>query len=141
MIVWLLFVQIFFLSKYRKYVRGLFFSVEIIVFDFLHSVFFQVQYIPYCWKYSVEKLRRNFKIFFLIEVINWIEDKEVGIRPIFQCWYYGFLFSAFCVFPSTLHTLLLETLRRKITKKFLQSFLWKSLTEKRIRRLALSVFR
>ena len=45
-----------------------------------------------------------------------------------------FLFSAFCVFPSAIHTLLLETLRRNI-------FLWKSITEKRIRRLGLTVLR
>ena len=36
-------------------------------------------------------------------------------RPIFQCSYYGFWFSVFCVFPSQKHTLLLETVRRKIT--------------------------
>ena len=36
------------------------------------------------------------------------------IKPIFQCWYYGFWFSAFCVFPSAIHVLLLETLHRKI---------------------------
>ena len=33
-------------------------------FDFLHFVFFQVQYIHYCWKHYVERLRRNFYIFF-----------------------------------------------------------------------------
>ena len=42
----------------------LFFSVDIMVFYFLHFVFFQVQYIHYCWKYYVERLRRNFYIFF-----------------------------------------------------------------------------
>ena len=57
---------------------GLFLSGDIMVFDFLHFVFFQVQYIHYCWKHYVE--------------------------------------------ISTY-------------------FLWKSLTEKRIRRLALSVLR
>ena len=36
-------------------------------------------------------------------------------RPISQLRYYGFWFSAFCVFPSAIHTSLLETLRRKIT--------------------------
>ena len=43
--------------------------VDIMAFDFLHFVFFQVQYIHYCWKHYVERLRRNFYIFF-IEVIN-----------------------------------------------------------------------
>ena len=44
--------------------QGLFFSSNIMVFDFLHFVFFQVQYIHYCWKHYVERLRRNFYIFF-----------------------------------------------------------------------------
>ena len=39
---------------------GLFFSVDIMVFDFLYFVFFQVKYIHYCWKHYVERLRRNF---------------------------------------------------------------------------------
>ena len=56
---------------------GLFLSGDIMVFDFLHFVFFQVQYIHYCWKHYVERLRRNFYIFFM-EVINWKENKEVG---------------------------------------------------------------
>ena len=45
-----------------------------------------------------------------------------------------FLFSAFCVFPNAIDTLLLETFLEIITY-----FLWKPLTEKRIRRLALFV--
>ena len=53
-------------------------------------------------------------------------------KPIFQCWYHGFWFSTFCVFPSEIHTLLLETLRRKIPWKILHIFLCNSLTEKRI---------
>ena len=36
-------------------------------------------------------------------------------RPIFQLQYYGFWFSAFYLFPSAIHTSLLETLCRKIT--------------------------
>ena len=43
---------------------SLFFSVDIMDFDFLHFVFFQVQYIHYCWKHYVERLRRNFYILF-----------------------------------------------------------------------------
>ena len=39
--------------------------------------FFEVQYIDYCWKHYVERLRRNLYIFFL-EVINWKENKQVG---------------------------------------------------------------
>ena len=39
---------------------GLFFSVDIMVFDFLQFVFFQVQYIHYCcWKHYVQRLDRN----------------------------------------------------------------------------------
>ena len=56
---------------------GLFLSDDIMVFDFLHFMFFQVQYIHYCWKHYVERLRRNFYIFFM-EVINWKENKKVG---------------------------------------------------------------
>ena len=39
-----------FRSLHVHYIQnlGLFFSVEIMVFDFLHFVFFQVQYIHYC---------------------------------------------------------------------------------------------
>ena len=45
-------------------ILGLFFSGYIMVFDFLHFVLFQVQYIHYCWKHYVERLRRNVYIFF-----------------------------------------------------------------------------
>ena len=43
---------------------SLFFSVDIMVHDFLHFLFFQVQYIYYCWKHYVERFRRNFHILF-----------------------------------------------------------------------------
>ena len=43
---------------------GLFFSVNIMFFYFLHFVFFQVQYIHHCLKDYVERLRRNFYILF-----------------------------------------------------------------------------
>ena len=39
---------------------GLFFSVDIMVFDFLHFVFFQEQYIHYCWKHYVDDMKRFF---------------------------------------------------------------------------------
>ena len=45
------------------------------------------------------------------------------------------------VFPGAIHTLLLETLHRKITNKFLFILVRKSLTETRTRRLALSDLR
>ena len=45
-------------------VLGLFFSGDIMVYDFLHFEFFQVQYKHYCWKHYLERLRRNFYIFF-----------------------------------------------------------------------------
>ena len=57
--------------------KGLFFSVDILVFDILNFVFFKVQYIHYCWKHYVERLRRNFYIFF-VEVSKWKENKEIG---------------------------------------------------------------
>ena len=44
---------------------GLFFSVDILSFYFLHFVFFQVQYIRYCWKHYVE-----ISAYFYMEVIN-----------------------------------------------------------------------
>ena len=47
--------------------------VDIMAFDFLHFVFFQVQYIHYCWKHYVE-----ISAYFYMEVINWKENKEVG---------------------------------------------------------------
>ena len=56
---------------------SLFFSVDIMVFDFPHFVFFQVQYIHYCWKHYLERLHRNCYTFFM-EVIIWKENKEVG---------------------------------------------------------------
>ena len=34
-----------------KKTLGLYLSVDIMVFDFLHFVFLQVQYIHYCWKH------------------------------------------------------------------------------------------
>ena len=52
-----------------------------------------------------------------------------------------FDFLHFVFFPTTIRSLLLRTFCRKITKKFLHIFLWKSLTEMRIRRLELSVLR
>ena len=61
----------------QKKTLGLFLSGYIMVFDFLHFVFFQVQYIHYCWKHYVGRLRGNFYIFFM-EFINWKENKEVG---------------------------------------------------------------
>ena len=39
---------------------GLFLSDYIMVFNFLYFVFFQVQYIHYCWKHYEERLHRNF---------------------------------------------------------------------------------
>ena len=58
---------------------GLFFSVDIMVFDFLHFVFFQVQYKHYCWKHYVERLRtQKFLHIFFTGVFNRIENKEVG---------------------------------------------------------------
>ena len=65
---------IYFLNEYcytvkligRFTIVGLVFSVDIMVFDFLHFVFFQVQYIHYCWKHYVERLRRNFYISFYV---------------------------------------------------------------------------
>ena len=62
--------------KVNNKTLGLFFSCNIMVFDFLHFVFSQVQYINYCWKHYVERLRINFYIFFVV-VINWKENKEV----------------------------------------------------------------
>ena len=48
-------------------------------FGFCYFAFcvFQVQYIHYCWKHYVERLHRNFYIFFM-EVSNWKENKEIG---------------------------------------------------------------
>jgi hypothetical protein len=43
---------------------GLFFSGNIMVFDFLHFVFFQVQYIHYRWEDYIARLHGNFYIFF-----------------------------------------------------------------------------
>ena len=71
-------------AKLIKEMVSLFFSVDIMVFDFPHFLFFQVQY------------------------IDILLQKSIG---------------------------------RKITWKFQHIFLWKSLSEKRIRRLALSVLR
>ena len=51
-------------AKLIKEMVSLFFSVDIMVFDFPHFLFFQVQYINYCCKHYVEILRRNFYIFF-----------------------------------------------------------------------------
>ena len=47
------------------------------VFDFLHFVFFQVQYIHYCWKHYIERLLTIYTHFFK-EVINKKENNEVG---------------------------------------------------------------
>ena len=41
-------------------VLRLFFSGDIMDFNFLHFVFFQVQYIHYWWKHYLETLSRNF---------------------------------------------------------------------------------
>ena len=62
---------------YTFLMKGLFSTGKILLFAFQHFVFFQVQYIYYCWKHYVERLRRNFYILFM-EVINWKENKEVG---------------------------------------------------------------
>ena len=52
-------------TKDKQFLRGLIFSVDIMLFFyfFLYFVFFQVQHIHYCWKHYVERLRRNFYIF------------------------------------------------------------------------------
>ena len=63
-------------ARRRQRTLGLFFSADILVFDILHFVFFQVQYIHYCWKHYIERLRRNFYILFM-EVSNWKENKEI----------------------------------------------------------------
>ena len=53
--------------------------------------------------------------FVILQIFQPTRARSGNIRPIFQWLYHGFLFSACCVFPSAIHTLLLETLRRKIT--------------------------
>ena len=56
------------------------------------------------------------------------------------CMYYGFWFSAFCVFPSAIHTLLLETLRRKITLKILHIFCMEVINLKENKEVCTSCF-
>ena len=48
-------------------------------------------------------------------------------RSISQWRYFGFLFSAFCVFPSAIDTLLLETFLERYVE-IITYFLWKPLT-------------
>ena len=64
------------MTKTSQYIRPIL-SGYIMVFNFLHFVFFQVQYIHYWWKHYVKRLRRNFYKFFM-EFINWKDNKEVG---------------------------------------------------------------
>ena len=56
---------------------GLFFSVDIMVFYFLHFVFFRVQYIHYGWKHYIKDYI-EISVYFVMEVIDRKENMEVA---------------------------------------------------------------